>query len=178
MYVYGSGQVWWNNTVGGREQRYVRADLVEAARVTEGARYVQGCPLDERCALERGHAGDCFPVPLPLPACPHAEHRQRKLLRTETIVRVDADGIAGHYEVCWCEVCGAVKQGDGPWTMPLHPGIVCRVDAQTVEHWYDGHAHAYTNTSVYEDVVAERDRLRAEVGNLNLKLAGAIEVGR
>lgn len=50
--------------------------------------------------------------------CDHEEQRTARLLRIETLRRYDADAIGGHYEVVWCEKCGAIKEGDDEWQLP------------------------------------------------------------
>ena len=51
-------------------------------------------------------------------SCDHEEQRLARKLKTETIDRFDVDSVGGHYEVCWCEKCGAIKRGQDPWQLP------------------------------------------------------------
>jgi hypothetical protein len=50
--------------------------------------------------------------------CDHEEQRVANKRRTETLERFDVNSIGGHYEVVWCEKCGAVKRGIDPWQLP------------------------------------------------------------
>ena len=50
--------------------------------------------------------------------CDHEAQRTARLLRTESLRRFDADAIGGHFEVVWCEKCGALKEAKDEWTLP------------------------------------------------------------
>jgi hypothetical protein len=92
--------------------------------------------------------------------CDHEQHRLAKLLRTEPLERFDADSIGGHYEVVWCEKCGAIKRGEDAWQAPTEIGIrVVSTNDSTgeIEVWSGDppHAHAFTPTSTVEALRAE-----------------------
>jgi hypothetical protein len=50
--------------------------------------------------------------------CEHEKHRLAMKRRIEPLRRWEADSIGGHYEVVWCEDCGAIKSGSEPWQSP------------------------------------------------------------